>query len=244
LKTDVGLRSQSAGNISLAMKLVLALTLVAVGASVFMTFAYAPEHRVQGNLQRIFYSHISTAGICYVAFIIVAIGGAMYLARRDPKWDRLARAAALLGVVFTTIVLLTGCIWGTRVWGACWTWDPRLTTTLVLWFVYVGYLMLRGYIDEREQKRRIAAIVGIVGAVVVPVNYLSVFWWRTLHPQSTIIVEGRGGLAPEMLQTLIVTFFAFILLFGLLLRLQVRLERLSDAAEDLRMAAFAKDGAY
>jgi len=244
LKTDAGPHTRPTGNISLGMKLVLALTLVAVGASVFMTFGYAPEHRVQGNLQRIFYAHVSTATVCYIAFIIVAIGGAMYLVRRDPKWDRLARAAALLGVVFTTIVLLTGCIWGTRVWGACWTWDPRLTTTLVLWFVYVGYLMLRGYIDEREQKRRIAAIVGIVGAVVVPVNYLSVFWWRTLHPQSTIIVEGGGGLAPEMLQTLIATFFAFILLFGLLLRLQVRLERLSDAAEDLRMAAFAKDGAY
>ena len=244
MKTDGSPGSRPADNTSLAMKLVLVLTLVAVGASVFMTFGYAPEHLVQGNLQRIFYAHVSTATVCYIAFIIVAIGGAMYLAIRNPKWDRLARAAALLGVAFTTIVLLTGCIWGTKVWGACWTWDPRLTTTLVLWFVYVGYLMLRGYIDEREQKRRIAAIVGIVGAVVVPVNYLSVFWWRTLHPQSTIIVEGGGGLAPEMLQTLMVTFFAFILLFGLLLRLQVRLERLSDAAEDLRMAAFAKDGAY
>lgn len=226
------------------MKLILALTFVAVGASVFMTFGYAPEHRVQGDLQRIFYAHVSTASVCYIAFIIVAVAGGMYLARRDAKWDRVARAATLLGVVFTTIVLLTGCIWGTKVWGACWTWDPRLTTTLLLWFIYVGHLMLRGYIDEREQKRRIAAIIGIVGVVVVPVNYLSVFWWRTLHPQSTIIVEGGGGLAPEMLQTLIVTFFAVILLFGLLLHLQVRLERLSDAAEDLRMAAFAKEGAY
>lgn len=225
------------------MKLYLALTLAAISASIFMTFGYAPEHLVQGNLQRIFYAHLSTATVSYIAFIIVAVGGAMYLANRNPKWDRLARAAALLGVVFTTIVLLTGCIWGSRVWGACWTWDPRLTTTLVLWFVYVGYLMLRGYIDEREQKRRIAAVVGIVGAVVVPINYLSVFWWRTLHPQSTIVVAGGGGLEPAMLQTLIVSFFAFILLFGLLLRLQVRLETLSDGAEDLRMAAFARESA-
>ena len=242
MKIEVGQRTRSAASLSLAMKPILGVTFIAVGASVFMTFGYAPEHLVQGDLQRIFYAHVSTAMICYVAFIIVAVGGVMYLARRDSKWDRLARAAALLGVVFTTIVLLTGCIWGTRVWGSCWTWDPRLTTTLVLWFVYVGYLMLRSYIDGPEQRRRIAAIVGIVGAVVVPVNYLSVFWWRTLHPPSTIVVAGGGGLGPEMLQTLTVTFFAFMLLFGLLLRLQVRVERLSDAAEELRMTAFAKTG--
>lgn len=223
------------------MKVMLTLTLLAVSASIFMVFGYAPEHLRQGNLQRIFYGHISTALLSYIAFIIVAISGAIYLVGRKPVWDRISRAAALLGVVFTTIVLLTGCIWGSGVWGACWTWDARLTTTLVLWFVYVGYLMLRGYIDERERKRRVAAVVGIAGAVIVPVNYLSVYWWRTLHPESTLISSGGGGLGPEMLQTLIVSGVAFVLLFGLLLRLQVRLERLSDMTEDLRMAAVAKE---
>jgi heme exporter protein C len=223
------------------MKAVLGLTLLAIGASLYMIFWYAPEHLRQGNLQRIFYGHISTALVSYIAFILVAIGGAMYLIRRKAAWDRLARAAALLGVFYTTIVLLTGCVWGSGVWGACWSWDARLTTTLVLWFVYVGYLMLRGYIDERERRRRIAAVVGIAGAVIVPVNYLSVYWWRTLHPQSTLISSGGGGLEPPMLQTLIVTALAFLLLFGVLVRLQVRLERLSDLTEDLRMAALAKE---
>ncbi|MDP6758305.1 MAG: cytochrome c biogenesis protein [Chloroflexota bacterium] len=223
------------------MKAVLALTLLAIGASQYMIFGYAPEHRVQGNLQRVFYAHVSTALISYIAFIIVAIGGGMYLARRNVLWDRIARASALIGVVFTTIVLATGCIWGTGIWGACWTWDPRLTTTLVLWFIYVGYLMLRGYIDERERKRRVAAVVGIAGAVIVPINYLSVYWWRTLHPPSTLISGGSGGLEPPMLQTLIVSAFAFLLLFGVLIRLQARLERLSDSVEDLRMAAMKRE---
>ena len=219
---------------SRTLKIYIAFVLIAISASVFMTFSYAPEHLIQGQMQRIFYIHVTTAVVCYVSFVIVAISGAMYLRSRKSVWDQISRSAAVLGVVFTTIVLLTGCMWGARVWGACWTWDPRLTTTLILWFVYVGYLMLRGYIDEHDQKRRVAAIVGILGAVIVPVNYLSVFWWRTLHPRSTIVVEGSGGLGPEMLQTLLVTFIGFMLLFGLLLRLQFRLEVVSDEAETLR----------
>jgi heme exporter protein C len=216
------------------LKIYIAVVALAISGSIFMTFGYAPEHLIQGQVQRIFYIHVTTAIVCYVAFVIVAIAGVMYLKSRKSVWDQISRSAAVLGVVFTTIVLLTGCMWGARVWGACWTWDPRLTTTLVLWFVYVGYLMLRGYIDERDQKRRVAAIVGILGAVIVPVNYLSVFWWRTLHPRSTIVVEGSGGLGPEMLQTLLVTFISFMLLLGLLLRLQFRLEVISDEAETLR----------
>jgi heme exporter protein C len=172
--------------------------------------------------------------ISYISFFLVFLGGAIYLAKPSNRWDRLARSAATIGVVFTTLVLITGCLWGARVWGACWTWDARLTTTLILWFIYVGYLMLRGYVEEPQAKRRLAAIVGIVGFVVVPINYLSVSWWRTLHPTPTIIRAEGPSLPPPMLATLIVTVVAFLLLYAVLIRHQLTLERLVDELEDLQ----------
>ena len=212
--------------------------LVTTGAvmmvAIYMIFIYAPTEAIQGEIQRIFYGHVSMALVAYISYLLVFIGGALYLAKRSRRWDRLARSAAIIGVVFTTLVLLTGCLWGTRVWGACWTWDARLTTTLILWFIYVGYLMLRGYVKDPEPKRRLAAIVGTVGFVVVPINYLSVYWWRTLHPIPTIIRSEGPSLPPPMFATLIVTVAAFILLYMVLIRHQLALEKLVDELEDLR----------
>ena len=213
--------------------LVLA-TAVAMAAAIYMIFLYAPTEAVQGDIQRIFYAHISMALIAYISFFLVFIGGAVYLAKASSFWDRLARSAATIGVVFTTLVLITGCLWGTRVWGACWTWDARLTTTLILWFIYVGYLMLRGYVEDPQAKRRLAAIVGIVGFVVVPINYLSVYWWRTLHPTPTIIRADGPSLPGPMLATLLVTGAAFLLLYVVLIRHQLALENLVDEVEELQ----------
>ena len=211
-----------------------AVTAVMMAAAIYMIFLYAPTEAVQGDLQRLFYVHMSTALIGYVSFLLVFLGGAIYLARASVWWDRLARASAIVGVVFITIVLITGCLWGTKVWGACWTWDPRLTTTLILWFIYVSYLMLRGYVDEPQARMRLAAIVGIVGFVVVPINYMSVEWWRSLHPKATVLRPEGPGLSSEMLVTLLVTMLAFLLLYVVLLRLQLKLERLIDELEELR----------
>ena len=212
----------------------VAVTAIVMAAAIYMIFLYAPREAVQGDLQRLFYVHMSTALIGYVSFFLVFLGGAIYLARASVWWDRLARAAATIGVVFITIVLITGCLWGSKVWGACWTWDPRLTTTLILWFIYVGYLMLRGYVDDPQARMRLAAIVGIVGFVVVPINYMSVEWWRSLHPKATVIRPEGPGLSSEMLLTLLVTMVAFLLLYVVLLRLQLKLEFLIDELEELR----------
>ncbi len=211
-----------------------AVTFIAMAAAIYMIFMYAPMERVQGNIQRLFYAHMSMAWIAYLSFFMVFLGGAIYLARRSAKWDRVARSAATIGVVFTTLVLITGCLWGTRVWGACWTWDARLTTTLILWFIYVGYLMLRGYIQEPQSRRRLAAIVGIAGFVVVPINFLSVYWWRTLHPAPTVLRADGPTLPHPMLATLLVTVFAFTLLYVLLMRHQMALERLIDEVDDMQ----------
>lgn len=214
--------------------ILVGITAVVMTAAVYMIFIYAPTEAVQGEIQRLFYAHMSTALIGYVSFFLVFLGGAIYLARASVWWDQLARASAAIGVVFITIVLITGCLWGTRVWGACWTWDPRLTTTLILWFIYVGYLMLRGYVDDPRARMRLAAIVGIIGFVVVPINYLSVYWWRTLHPTPTVIRPEGPGLSAAMLATLLVTMSAFLLLYVVLLRHQLKLEHLIDELEELR----------
>ena len=212
----------------------VAVTAIVMTAAIYMIFVYAPAEAVQGDLQRLFYVHMSTALIGYISFFLVFLGGTIYLVRGSVWWDRLARASATIGVVFMTIVLITGCLWGSRVWGACWTWEPRLTTTLILWFIYVGYLMLRGYVDDPRARMRLAAIVGIVGFAVVPINYLSVYWWRTLHPTPTVVRPEGPGLSAAMLATLLVTMVAFLLLYVVLLRHQLKLERLIDELEELR----------
>lgn len=210
-------------------------TFIVMSAALYMIFRYAPTERVQGDVQRLFYAHMSLAWVAYLSFFLVFLGGLIYLIRNGLRWDRLARSGATVGVVFTTLVLITGCLWGTRVWGVCWTWDARLTTTLILWFIYVGYLMLRGYVDDPRAKRRLAAIVGIVGFVSVPINFLSVYWWRTLHPTPTVLRAEGPSLPPPMLVTLLVALVAFTLLYALLMRMQMRLEGLADEVEELRI---------
>jgi heme exporter protein C len=162
-----------------------------------------------------------------VAYALVFVGSVSYLWRGWQGGDRLARAAAELGVLCTTLVLVTGSLWGRPVWGVWWTWDARLTTTLVLWFLYVGYLMVRSAVVAPRRAARVAAVVGIAAFVDVPIVQLSVTWWRTLHPAPSV---GRpDALAPAMLLTLALTAAASALVFGRLLSL--RLAQLGARAE-------------
>ena len=201
--------------------------------ALYMIFIFAPPERVQGDAQRIFYGHVSVAWLAFVAFFVVVIGSAMYLWRRNPRWDYLAVASAEIGVLFTTLTLATGSIWGRIVWGVWWTWDPRLTTTLVLWFIYVAYLAVRTYIDDVGLRRRVAAVLGIFGFVDVPIVWFSVQWWRSLHPVQTLTASG-GGLTREMLITLLVTLSAFTFFYAVLLRQRYLLERAAEEAAELR----------
>jgi len=212
----------------LASAFTFAIMLVAL----YATFLYAPAEAVQGNVFRIFYVHLSLAWLAYLAFVVVFVGSVGYLWRQTRGWDHLAKASAEIGVLFTTLVLVTGSIWARPVWGVWWTWDARLTTSLVLWFIYVGYLMLRGAIGDRERAARAAAVVGVLGFVDVPISFLSVFWWRTVHPPATTVAES-GGLTPEMRITLLLMLVAFTALYVFLLRFKMVLEGLRDSVWDM-----------
>ena len=201
----------------------LGATLAAGLLALYMAFVYAPKEATMGDVQRIFYFHVGAAWTALLAFFVVLLGGLAYLRTRDRRWDALALSSAEIGVVFTTLTLATGSIWAKPAWGAWWTWDPRLTTTTVLWLIYVSYLILRSTIDEPERRARFAAVVGIVGFVDVPIVFLSIRLWRTIHP---VLVESEGfEMAPGMVHALLVALLACTLLYAYLLLVRTSLER-------------------
>ncbi len=204
-----------------------ALTLVGVAlvvTTLWLVWFWVPTEALQGVVQRIFYLHVPSAWVAFMAFFIVALCSAMYLWLRDDRFDRAAVSAGEGGLLFTTIVLLSGPLWGKVAWGAWWVWDARLTLTLLLWFIYVGYFMVRHATDDPERGKRFAAIVGIVGAVDIPLIHVSVLWFRTQHPQPVVLRVDGPTLDPAMGVVLAVAFFAFTILFFGLLMLRYRLE--------------------
>jgi heme exporter protein C len=184
---------------------------------------FTPIEALQGPAQKILYVHAPSAWVAFLAFGLVAVAGALYLWLKDPKLDRVAEASAEVGLVFTTVVLLTGPLWGKPIWGAYWTWDARLTLTLFLWFIYAGYIILRGAIEDREMRARYASVLGILGAMLVPFIHLSVYLFRTLHPMPILLKPSAPSLPREMLITLLSAFVAFTLLYVWLLRERYRL---------------------
>ena len=182
--------------------------------ALYLIFIYVPTEETMGVVQRIFYFHVPVAWVAFLAFFIVFLGSVLYLWKRDSKWDVIASSSAEVGVVFTTLVLITGPIWARPIWGAWWTWDARLTTALVLWLIYVAYLIIRAYATEEQRGARFAAVVGIVGFIDVPIVALAITLWRTQHPGPVVF---EGGLAPSMLLTLLVCLAAFTTLYSLLL---------------------------
>ncbi len=195
-------------------KYLLGLSFVLIMVSLYLVFIYVPTERTMGIVQRIFYFHVPVAWVSFLAFFIVFIGSILYLWKRTKKWDIMANASAEVGFAFTTLILITGAIWAKPIWGAWWVWEPRLTTALVLWFIYIAYLLVRSYATEESKGARFAAIVGIVGFIDVPIVALAITLWRTQHPGPVIF---EGGLAPAMLLTLLVGIFAFTALYAVLL---------------------------
>ena len=213
----------------------LPIAMVMMLAAIWMVFAYVPDERVMGPVQRIFYFHVPLAIVTFLAFGVTAVGSALFLWRGGREWDRLAHASAEIGMVLCTLVLITGPIWARPIWGTWWTWDARLTTTLILWLIYAAYLMMRTVSGPGEQGARYAAILGVVGAVDIPIINRSVYWWRTIHPAVLVTREGGSGLSdPRMGLTLGVSFTAILLLFAWLLWLRTESARLRDALEDMR----------
>ncbi|MCK6555240.1 cytochrome c biogenesis protein [Candidatus Binatia bacterium] len=208
---------------------------VTVAVAIYMVFLYAPTARGEGDVQRIFYFHVPLAVLTFVAFGIVAVASAMFLWRGSRGWDRLAHASAEVGMVFCTLVLFTGMMWARPRWNVWWTWDARLTTTLILWLIYAAYLMLRGSVGVGDQGARYAAILGIVGALDIPIINRSVYWWRTIHPAVLTMREGGSGLIdPQMQATLSVSFVAVALLYVWLVWLRYESMRLHDRVEAVR----------
>jgi heme exporter protein C len=207
------------------------LTYVLMLLALYTIFIYAPVEKTMGVIQKIFYIHVPSAFLAYLAFFITFIASILYLYRKDPKWDTVAHCAVETGVVFCTIVLVTGPIWAKPIWNVWWTWDPRLTTTLILWFTYVAYLMLRRSVKE-NQRANLTAVFGIIGFINVPITFFSIRLWRTIHP---VIITSRGlNMSWPMKFSLIITVIAFCFLFFSLLISRIRLERLKMNIEEIK----------
>jgi heme exporter protein C len=213
------------------------LSIATLLVGLYMAFIYAPTDALQGHAQRIFYIHVPMAWLAYLSFTVIFIGSVGYVWKRRPGFDRLARSSAELGFIFTTLVLVTGSLWGRPIWGAWWSWDARLTTTLILWFVYLGYFMVRAYAGDAERAARYAAVLGILGAVDLPIIHLSVTWWRTLHPAPVVLKTSGPDLPNSMLATLIVCFVGFTLLYAYLMALKLRIETARDALAERELTA-------
>lgn len=210
-------------------------SLLLIVGMAYGAFFLARPDRVQGDAARIVYLHVPLAWVAFLAFFVVCVASAAYLRTRQARWDRLGLASAEVGVVFTTAVLITGSIWGYPIWGTWWAWDPKLTTTLILWFLYLGYLMLRSY-AEPPRGARYAAVLGILGFVDVPIVYLSSTWWRTLHPQE-IVGPLAAQQSTDILGLLTFSLVAFTVLYVFLTRARIEVEALGDQLEALGDAA-------
>jgi len=231
-KTAKGSSHRQEARLPVASIILGALSLIGMMVSIWMIFAYAPMDAVQGNPQRIFYFHVPSAWLGMLSFVIVAIGGIVFLIKKDERWDWLARAAAELGAFFITLALILGSIWGRTIWGTWWTWDARLTTTLILWFIYIAYLMLRSYMGRTPASARAGAVLAIIGVIDVPIIYESVNWWRTLHPTAQVGVQ--GALPNSVVITLMVALTTFTLLYSFLMIQLYQLQRAQTIAQQLR----------
>ena len=211
-----------------------AFTFSAVLVALLLSYALhqaldvAPTEATMGNVQRIFYYHASSFAVAFALFAVNLIASVFYLARRStpsaPAADAVAVAGAEIGVIFCSIGLIDGMLWAKPVWGIWWTWDPRLTSTFVLWLIYVSYLLLRR-LSESGQAPTLAAALAIFGFVDVPIVYMSIRWWRTQHPQPVIFGEKGSGLDPAMVKAMLINILAFTLYGLLLLWIRYKLER-------------------
>lgn len=217
-----------------ALNLIAGLLLAAAAGMVFM---YAPREVVMGEVQRVFYFHVAAGWVGMVAFLVTAVAGGIYLAKADPRWDRVAVSSAELGLVFVLINIISGSIWARPIWNTWWTWDPRLVTATVMELVYLAYMVLRQGIDDPERRARFASVYGIAGVISVPITLISIRLFRTIHP----VIIGSGDpsaesfdMTPAMVRTLMFSLLAFSVLYADLLWHRVRLAALAERVEQLR----------
>lgn len=202
------------------------LSVVAFVGGLGMVFFYAPREVTMGEVQRIFFFHVSSAWVGFLGFFVTALGGLLYLIRGKHHWDILALSSAEVGLAYISMTLVTGMLWAKPAWGTYWTWEPRLTISAVQWLIYVAYVMLRGSVISREREARFAAVYGMVAFITVPLSWFAIRWWRTIHPQ---VISGEGmAMTPKMIQTLFVSLGIFTLIYATLLRQRIQLELTRD----------------
>ena len=210
------------------------MALIALG----LVFFYAPREVVMGEAQRIFYFHVASAWVSFVAFFVTLVAGIIFLRTGDHKWDRVALSSVEVGMMFAVMTLLSGMLWARPIWNAWWTWDPRLTTFTILLLIYFAYLMLREGIEDPDRRARFASVYGIVGFISVPITWFSIRFWRTIHPvvigSSDPSAKGSFNMEPQMLQTLLFSIAFFTVLYVTLTWHRSRLESFAGYVEQLK----------
>jgi heme exporter protein C len=220
------------------LKILDTISLVLFAVAVAMVFFYAPTEAVMGQVQRVFYFHVATAWVGMLGFMAAGIAGMAYLKTSDRKWDIASMAAVEISLVFFFVTIIMGSIWARPAWGTWWTWDPRLTTATIVELVYAAYLLLRQGIDDPDRRARFGAVYTILGFVSVPLTFVSIRMLRTIHP--VLIANGQTSntemnMTSRMLQTLIFSVITFSFIFASLLWHRIRLGRLAEKVEQLRL---------
>ncbi len=210
----------------------MAIAVAAMAAALVRAIYFTPAERLQGLAQKIFYVHVPSAWVAFLAFGLTAIAGGVWLFIKDPRLDRFAESSAEVGVVFTTGVLVSGPLWGKPIWGAWWVWDARLTSTLFLWFLFLGYLVLRSAVEDREARARYSAVVAMLGALLIPFIHLSVYLFRTQHPMPVVANPTGVQMPMVMVKTLLLSLAAFTLVYIALVRARMQLAAERDALMD------------
>lgn len=225
------------------LKILDGLTIALMLAATGMVFLYAPTEAVMGDVQKVFYFHVAAGWVGMLAFLVAAIAGIAYLVRGNRRWDIIGFSAVEIGMAFAFINIVTGSIWARPIWNTWWTWDPRLTTATIMELIYAAYLMLRSGIEDPDRRARYGAIYAILGFASVPLTFFSARLFRTIHP---VVIgtnqpgsEGQFDMTPKMLQTFMFSLLVFTFLFFDLLWHRVRLGRLSDRVEQLKLKAMA-----
>ena len=197
--------------------------------TLYLVYMWVPTEQNLGVSQRIFYFHVPLGWIGMISIMVVAVASIMHLVTGRQKWDDLAYSTAEIGIIFASLILVTGAIWGKPVWGVWWTWDAKLTTTLVLWFIYVGYLMVRAYGPAGTQGKRFASVIALIGAIDAPIIYKATDWWRSAHPERNV----PSDLNEKMLLTLMVSVLAFTVLYVYLLMERYSLRRSESDLDEI-----------
>ncbi len=211
----------------------LIITALLMLVNMYLIFMWVPTEQNLGISQRIFYIHVPVAWVGMVAIFVVAIGSILHLITRHDRWDAIAYSGAEIGLIFGTLMLVTGALWAKPAWGVWWQWDPKLTTALILWFIYVGYLMVRAYAPSGSQGRRYASVVALIGAIDAPIIYMASVWWRTAHPDLNIGPLAESSLDTDMLMVWLYSTLVFTVFYVYLLIERISMRKAEDDIDEV-----------